>query len=144
MQEVSGSTPLSSTTTAASLPEAAVSIPEFSHSAETCEPLAVPTLRDCDHKLVHKRSCTIRKSPLPSKDLAGSDWRRSVVHNPGGRSRTHAAGSSASPSSRSSRNVPGLIVRGRVFYLRLRVPRTLQKKVGRTHFWRSLGTGRWD
>ena len=30
-----------------------------------------------------------------------------------------------------------------MFYLRLRVPRTLQEKVGRTHFWRSLGTGRW-
>jgi hypothetical protein len=102
-----------------------------------------PDVAKCDHRLVHKRFSTISKSPLPSKDLAGSDWCRSVVHNPRVRSRTHAAGSSAPPSSRSSRNVPGLTIRGRVFYLRLRVPRTLQEKVGRTHFWRSLGTSRW-
>ena len=103
-----------------------------------------PDVANCDHRLVHKHSSTIPKSPLPSIDLAGSDWRRSVVHNVRVRSRTHAAGSSASPSVRSSRNISGLIVRGRVFYLRLRVPRTLQEKVGRTHFWRSLGTSKWD
>ena len=98
--------------------------------SEKCE----PDVAYCDRRLVHKRSSTIPKSPLPSMDLAGSDWRRSVVHNPRVRSRTHAAGSSAPPPSRSSRNVPGMIVRGRVFYLRLRVPRTLQGKVGRTSF----------
>ncbi|WP_425991863.1 DUF6538 domain-containing protein [Brevundimonas sp. TWP2-3-2] len=97
---------------------------------------------DCDRRLVHKHSTTIPESPLPSTNLPGSDWRRSVVHNRPGRSRTHAAGSSASPSPRSSRNVHGLIFRGRVFYLRLRVPRTLQEAVGKTHFWRSLGTGK--
>lgn len=109
--------------------------PIFSNALKTqakskqCE----PNVANCDRRLVHKRSSTISKSPLPSMDLAGSDWRRSVVHNPHVRSRTHAAGSSASSSSRSSRNVAGLIVRGRVFYLRLRVPRTLQDKVGRSH-----------
>ena len=109
--------------------------PNSSNTLETqakskqCE----PDVANCDHRLVHKQSSTNPKSPSPSKDLAGSDWRRSVVHIPHDKSRTHAAGSSASPPSRSSRNVPGLIVRGRVFYLRLRVPRTLQEKVGRTH-----------
>ena len=120
--------------------------PIFSNTLKTqvkskqCE----PDVANCDRRVVHKHSSTIQKSSLPSTDLAGSDWRRSVVHNPRVRSRTHAAGSSAPPSSRSSRNVPGLIVRGRVFYLRLRVPRTLQQKVGRSHFWRSLGTSKWD
>ena len=103
-----------------------------------------PDVANCDHRLVHKGSSTIPKSSSPSTDLTGSGWRRSVVHNPRVRSRTHAAGTSAPPSSRSSRNVPGIIVRGRVFYLRLRVPRTLHEKVGRTHFWRSLGTSKWD
>ncbi|WP_370652058.1 DUF6538 domain-containing protein [Phenylobacterium sp.] len=30
------------------------------------------------------------------------------------------------------------MVRGRVFYVRLRVPRSLERTVGRTHVWRSL------
>jgi integrase len=34
------------------------------------------------------------------------------------------------------------MLRGRVFYLRLRVPRSLQKTVGRTHVWKSLGTSK--
>jgi len=33
------------------------------------------------------------------------------------------------------------MVRGRVFYLRIRVPKSLEKTVGKTHVWRSLGTG---
>ena len=40
-----------------------------------------------------------------------------------------------------TKNPPGLIVRGRVFHLRVRVPRTHQDRIGRTHVWRSLGTG---
>ena len=32
------------------------------------------------------------------------------------------------------------MVRGRVFYLRMRVLRSLEARVGRTHLWRSLGT----
>ena len=79
-----------------------------------------PDVANCDRKLVHKRSSTIPKSPSLSTDLAGSDWCRSVVHNPRVRSRNHAAGSSSPPSPRSSRNFPGLIVRGRV--LPRRVP----------------------
>lgn len=113
---------------------------KIQEKSKQCE----PNVANCDRRLVHKRSSTIPKSPLPSTDLDGSDWRRSVVHNPRDKSRTHVARSSSPPSPRSSRNVPGLIVRGRVFYLRLRVPRTLQGKVGRSHFWRSLGTSKWD
>eukprot|EP01036_Dinobryon_divergens_P046783 gene46783-62589_t len=46
------------------------------------------------------------------------------------------------PSGPRSRRQPsGLIVRGRVFYLRLRVPGGLVEKVGKTHWVRSLGTG---
>lgn len=125
--------PLSSTINPSPEHGGGFSIWKTSNLDGSCEPRPGADLRNCDRRLVHKRSSTIRKSPSPSTDLGGSDWRRSVVHNPRVRSRTHTAGSSASPSSRSSRNVPGLIVRGRVFYLRLRVPRTLQQKVGRTH-----------
>jgi integrase len=50
---------------------------------------------------------------------------------------------SSSPSPRSSlsaRRSSGMFVRGRVFYLRVRVPRGLQQGMGRTHIWRSLKT----
>ena len=46
------------------------------------------------------------------------------------------------PSSRSpswSRRPPGLIVRGRILYLRLRAPRSLEATVGRTHVWKPSG-----
>ena len=49
------------------------------------------------------------------------------------------------PSSRSSvrprANPPGLILRGATYYLRLKVPRRLSAIMGRTHVWKSLGTG---
>ena len=37
-------------------------------------------------------------------------------------------------------NPPGLIVRGRVFHVRVAVPRKVQATVGRREVWRSLGT----
>jgi len=50
----------------------------------------------------------------------------------------------SSPSSRSPHrrraNPPGLIFRGRVFHVRVAVPRKVQQTVGRTQVWRSLGT----
>ena len=48
------------------------------------------------------------------------------------------------PSSRSARSrprPPGLILRGRVYSLRLRVPRSLADQIGKTHFMKSLSTG---
>lgn len=38
-------------------------------------------------------------------------------------------------------NPPGLIVRGRVFHVRVAVPRKVQATVGRREVWRPLGTG---
>jgi hypothetical protein len=34
-----------------------------------------------------------------------------------------------------------MIIRGRIFYLRIKVPSRLQQQIGRTHVWRSLRTG---
>jgi hypothetical protein len=44
------------------------------------------------------------------------------------------------PQARNS----GLIVRGRIFYVRWMIPRKLQPVLGKTHFVRSLKTGRRD
>lgn len=40
------------------------------------------------------------------------------------------------------RRPPGLVLRGNLYSLRLKVPKALQEKVGRTHVCRALGTGR--
>ena len=53
----------------------------------------------------------------------------------------------AQPASKRSARTPrsrtcGLMVRGEVYYLRLKVPRHLQSQIGRTHLCRSLKTGR--
>ena len=112
---------------------------------------AFPTAnpRDCCTSVVHNLHAEGPKSPLPSTDLATPDCCTSVVHNrrktvertvrpkPSGNGRSEPSQRLAS----RSRRTPGLIVRGRVFYLRLRVPRSLEASVGRTHVWRSLGTG---
>ncbi|WP_409514607.1 DUF6538 domain-containing protein [Brevundimonas sp.] len=45
------------------------------------------------------------------------------------------------PPHRRRPNPPGLIIRGRVFHVRVAVPRKVQPTVGRTEVWRSLGTG---
>lgn len=46
--------------------------------------------------------------------------------------------------ARPSRRQHGLIVRGQSFYVKWKVPKRLQPIVGKTHFVRSLRTGRWD
>jgi hypothetical protein len=108
-------------------------------SAPTANP------RVCCTKVVHKQHARKPKSPLPSTDLAGADCCTKLVHN---RAQTvsRTAGPKPSGNGRSepsprlpsrSRRSLGLIVRGRVFYLRLRVPRSLEASVGRTHVWRS-------
>jgi integrase len=44
--------------------------------------------------------------------------------------------------SPSRRRPPGLVLRGNLYSLRLKVPKALQAQVGRTHVCRALGTGR--
>lgn len=47
------------------------------------------------------------------------------------------------PPSRPARRLPpGLLLRGNLYSLRLKVPKALQARVGRTHVCRALGTGR--
>jgi integrase len=45
-------------------------------------------------------------------------------------------------AQRPQKRPTGLILRGRLFSLRLKVPKHLQARVGRTHWCRALGTGR--
>jgi hypothetical protein len=101
----------------------------------------------CCTKLLHREQVDVPKSPLPSTDLAGADCCTMLLHQD---AKSYAAATmgkpferSSSPSPRSSlsaRRSSGMFVRGRVFYLRVRVPRGLQQGMGRTHIWRSLKT----
>ena len=103
----------------------------------------------CCTSVVHNRRVDDAENPCGVRAPDPSDCCTSVVHNrrktiqitarpiPSGNGRQEP--SQRSPSR--SWKTPGLIVRGRVFYLRLRVPRALVTTVGRTHVWRSLRTG---
>lgn len=95
--------------------------------------------RKCCTELVHNHAAEGDVSPCSAKDSCPFGCCTSVVHKPRKRS--------LPPSSRSGGNFrrpsSGLMLRGRVFYLRLRVPRAFEQTVGRTHVWKSLGTSRW-
>jgi integrase len=98
-----------------------------------------PDAANCCTNVVHNRPFDDGSTRCDDRVFYPSDCCTSLVHKP---SKT-----APSPSSRtrqdSRRRHSGLIVRGRVFYLRVRVPRSLEQTVGRTHLWRSLGTGNW-
>ena len=83
----------------------------------------------CCTKLVHNRAAEDDVSRCSARDSCPFECCTSVVHKPRKRS--------LPPSSRSGSNFrrqsSGLMLRGRVFYLRLRVPRALEQTVGRTH-----------
>jgi hypothetical protein len=102
----------------------------------------------CDTTVCHTAPSEPPPNRYPIRVSDDSGCSTAVCHNgpepfprlsqPSGRSQRP----SARPSEQRSRRQPcGLIVRGRVFYLRMRVPRGLVEKVGRTHWVRSLGTG---
>jgi integrase len=100
-------------------------------------PAEPPPAPVCCTNVVHNRPFDDGSGRCSDCEIQRPVCCTSVVHKPSSRSR--------SPSTRShphpGRRQPGLIVRGRVFYLRVRVPRALESTVGRTHLWRSLGTG---
>ena len=93
--------------------------------------------RVCCTNVVHNGTIESAATNCKAREFRPPECCTSVVHKPRKRS--------LPPSSRSGANFrrqsSGLTLRGRVFYLRLRVPRSLVTTVGRTHLWRSLGTG---
>ncbi len=102
----------------------------------------------CDTGVCHNGPAEPSPNRYPIRPSGDSGCSTAVCHNgpepslrlpmPSGRSRPP---SSRPSGPRSWRQPSGLIVRGRVFYLRLRVPGSLVETVGRTHWVRSLGTG---
>lgn len=99
----------------------------FSPAEPPCAPV-------CCTNVVHNRAPDDGSGRCSESVIQPSDCCTSVVHKPS--SRSHSP--STRPHPHPGRRQPGLIVRGRVFYLRVRVPRALESTVGRTHVWRSL------
>lgn len=99
-------------------------------------PIGEPPEPVCCTNVVHNRPSGDGSTRCDERAFSHSNCCTSVVHKP---SKTASAPSSRTPQD-SGRRHSGLIVRGRVFYLRMRVPRSLEGTVGRTHLWRSLRT----
>ncbi len=104
--------------------------------------------RSCDTTVCHTVSSEPSPNRYPIRLSDENGCSTAVCHNgpePSPRlpipSRRSQPPSSRPSPPRSRRQPCGLIVRGRVFYLRIRVPGGLVEKVGRTHWVRSLGTG---
>lgn len=98
----------------------------------------------CDTTVCHTSPSETSSNRYPVRVSDASGCSTAVCHNgPEPQKRLpQPSGRSRPPSSAPSRRQPlGLIVRGRVFYLRIRVPCALVEKVGKTHWVRSLGTG---
>ena len=94
-------------------------------------------MRVCYTSLLHQRHLEGSENSSESKPSADSDCYINLLHQP---SKRRPSPSSRSPQHRRA-NPPCLIVRGRVFHVRMKVPRKAQATVGRTQVWRSLGTG---
>jgi len=77
------------------------------------------------------------KKTVSPKGCGASNCCPNLLHKPSKR----PPSPSSRPPDRGPKNPPGLIVRGRFFHVRVRVPRSLEAKIGRSHVWRSLGTG---
>ena len=95
--------------------------------------------RNCHTTLGHAAG---REPSKTRAETAASDHRGCITrlrHKPSERPLPPSRRSA--PSSR--RQQSGLIVRGRVFYVRLRVPKSLVATVGRTHVTQSLRTSNW-
>lgn len=86
--------------------------------------------RECCTNVVHNHSSDDELRRCSEKASRHSDCCTKLVHKPSERPSSPSRRSAA----RSRHPQSGLIVRGRVFYVRLRVPRSLEKTVGRTHW----------
>ena len=95
-----------------------------------------PEAADCCTNVVHNRLSDGELRRCCESVFRAAGCCTSLVHKPSER----PSPPSPRSASRSRRLPSGLIVRGRVFYLRLRVPRSLAATVGRTHVWKSLRT----
>ena len=92
---------------------------------------------NCDTTLLH----TVNSGPSDKRGHARvsrlRDCHTDLRHQPSSRS----PGPSQRSRPKGSSRTPGLILRGTIYYLRLRVPRHVSSVIGRTHFMRSLATG---
>ena len=117
-------------------PVASTTFPQDIQSVEETARQRSKTL-DCCTSLLHQQPLETSENSSGSRASPSPDCYTNLLHQPSKRS--------SLPSSRSPRrrraNPPGLIVRGRVFHVRVRVPRRLEQQVGRTHVTRSLRTG---
>ena len=90
----------------------------------------------CYTSLLHQQHLERSKNGSGPMSSTEQDCYTNLLHKPPERSQ-----SSSTRSTDRRRKIPsGLMVRGRVFYVRIRVPRNVQATIGRTHVWRSLGT----
>jgi len=87
--------------------------------------------------LLHQQHLEQSENCSETTTSDGADCYTNLLHHP---SERLPSPSSRLPHRRRA-NPPGLIVRGRVFHVRVKVPRKAQATVGRTQVWRSLGTG---
>lgn len=94
--------------------------------------------RVCSTSLLHHQLCRTAENGCETLASARSGCCTNLLHIPSKR----PTQPSPRPPRRRRPNPPGLIVRGTVFHVRVRVPREAQGIVGKTHVWRSLGTGR--
>ncbi|WP_396594343.1 DUF6538 domain-containing protein [Brevundimonas sp. R86498] len=120
----------------ASVPVASTILSQHIVSVEETAPQRSETLV-CYTSLLHQQHLEKPETSYGSTASDNPDCYTDLLHRPSNRP--------CSPSSRSRHrrrpNPPGLIVRGRVFHVRVKVPRQFQETVGRTQVWRSLGTG---
>jgi hypothetical protein len=98
----------------------------------------------CDTTVCHTVSPEPSQNRYPARLSDDPGCSTAACHNvlgPSSRLPLPSRRSQPPSAPRFRRQPSGLIIRGRVFYLRLRVPGGLVEKVGRTHWARSLGTG---
>ena len=115
-----------------SIPVASTILPQHIASVEETA-LGRSKTPVCYTSLLHQQHLERLKNSSGTTASADTDCYTNLLHQPSKRS------SSPSPRTTHRRraNPPGLIVRGRVFHLRVKVPRKLQATLGRTQVWRS-------
>ena len=114
------------------------------HQALTAQGIDGFQDRSCDTAVCHTASSQPSPNRYPVRLSDPPGCSTDECHNgrePSPRKSQPSRRSRPPLAARSSRQPSGLIVRGRVFYLRLRVPGALVEKVGKTHWVRSLATG---
>ena len=91
---------------------------------------------NCDTTLLH----TVNSEPSEKRGYTRVSGLRACHTNLHHQPSSRSPGPSKRSWPKGSSRTPGLILRGTIYYLRLRVPRHLSSAIGRTHFMRSLVT----